>query len=198
MYRFRHALLREVVHDDLLPGEHAELHLALARALEQRAAAGAEDVWITAGMAHHFRSAGDQPAALKASVQAAAASARVHAHGEAAGLLERALEIWDRVPDAEALAGASHADVLVRAAAAHRSNVDDHRAPSCCGSRSPSSSADGDPTGSPRCSASSRAPVVARPRRGEPRRRCAARSRCCPRATAAPSAPSCSAAASRS
>jgi DNA-binding NarL/FixJ family response regulator/tetratricopeptide (TPR) repeat protein/nucleoside-triphosphatase THEP1 len=126
-YRFRHALLREVIHDDLLPGEHAELHLALARALERRAAAGAEDVWVTAGMAHHFRSAGDQPAALKASVQAAAASARVHAHGEAAGLLERALEIWDRVPDAEALAGASHADILVRAAAAHRSNVDDHR-----------------------------------------------------------------------
>src|SRR5215208_4534817 len=37
LYRFRHALLREVVHDDLLPGEHAELHLALARALERRA-----------------------------------------------------------------------------------------------------------------------------------------------------------------
>jgi DNA-binding CsgD family transcriptional regulator len=127
MYRFRHALLREVIHDDLLPGEHAELHLALAHALERRAAAGAEDAWVTAGMAHHFRSAGDQPAALKASVQAAAASARVHAHGEAAGLLERALEIWDRVPDAEALAGGSHADILVRAAAAHRSNVDDHR-----------------------------------------------------------------------
>jgi len=127
MYRFRHALLREVVHDDLLPGEHAELHLALARALERRAQAGAEGVWITAGMAHHFRSAGDQPAALKASVQAAAAAGRVHAHGEAAGLLERALEIWDRVPDAEALAGASHAEILVRAAAAHRSNVDDHR-----------------------------------------------------------------------
>ncbi len=127
LYRFRHALLREVVHDDLLPGEHAELHLALARALERRAEAGAEDVWITAGMAHHFRSAGDQPAALRASVAAAAASARVHAHGEAAALLERALEIWERVPDAEALAGVSHADVLVRAAAAHRSNVDDHR-----------------------------------------------------------------------
>ncbi len=35
-YRFRHALLREVIHDDLLPGEHAELHLALARVLEQQ------------------------------------------------------------------------------------------------------------------------------------------------------------------
>src|SRR3954454_17858073 len=33
-YLFRHALLREVVADDLLPGERAELHLALARALE--------------------------------------------------------------------------------------------------------------------------------------------------------------------
>jgi predicted ATPase len=33
-YAFRHALLREVVHDDLLPGERVELHLALARALE--------------------------------------------------------------------------------------------------------------------------------------------------------------------
>jgi DNA-binding CsgD family transcriptional regulator len=51
----------------------------------------------------------------------------VHAHGEAAGLLERAREIGERVADAEALAGASHADILVRAAAAHRSNVDDHR-----------------------------------------------------------------------
>ena len=29
---FRHALLREVVYDDLLPGERGELHLALARA----------------------------------------------------------------------------------------------------------------------------------------------------------------------
>ena len=36
-YHFRHALLREVVHDDLLPGERAELHLALARALERQA-----------------------------------------------------------------------------------------------------------------------------------------------------------------
>ncbi len=33
---FRHALLREAVYDDLLPGERVELHLALARAFEQR------------------------------------------------------------------------------------------------------------------------------------------------------------------
>ena len=33
-YGFRHALLREVVYDDLLPGERTEMHAALARALE--------------------------------------------------------------------------------------------------------------------------------------------------------------------
>ena len=37
-YAFRHVLLREVIYDDLLPGERAALHLAVARAL--RAAAG--------------------------------------------------------------------------------------------------------------------------------------------------------------
>src|SRR5262249_21214537 len=36
-YRFRHALLREVVHDDLLPGERTGIDLKLARALEGRA-----------------------------------------------------------------------------------------------------------------------------------------------------------------
>ena len=94
------------MHDDLLPGEHAELHLALARALERRAQAGDNGAWITAGMAHHFRSAGDQPAALRAGVQAAAAASAVYAHGEAAALLERALELWDRVPDAGRAGGA--------------------------------------------------------------------------------------------
>ena len=34
---FRHALLREALYDDLLPGERSELHLALARAFEDRA-----------------------------------------------------------------------------------------------------------------------------------------------------------------
>ncbi len=127
MYRFRHALLREVVEDDLLPGERSELHLALARALEARLESGAPAVWVTAGIAYHYRSAGDQPAAIRASVRAATAASSVHAHGEASALLERALEIWDRVPDAEALAGASHAELLMRAAVAQRSSGNDHR-----------------------------------------------------------------------
>ena len=127
MYRFRHALLREVVDDDLLPGEHSELHMALARALEHRPRPAPPPSGSPPGSPTTTASPGDQPAALRAGVRAAAAASGVHAHGEAAALLERALEIWDRVPDAEQLAGATHADVLIRAAVAHRSNGDDHR-----------------------------------------------------------------------
>ena len=113
-YRFRHALLREVVEDDLLPGERAALHLALARALEQRIDEQAGAV-LTAAVAHHFAAAGEQPAALEWSVHAATAAERVYAHGEAGALLERALELWDRVPDAEQRAGEDHVGLLWRA-----------------------------------------------------------------------------------
>jgi DNA-binding CsgD family transcriptional regulator/tetratricopeptide (TPR) repeat protein len=114
-YRYRHALLREVLEDDLLPGERADLHLRLGRALEQRLEpdAGAQ---ATAAVAHHYAAAGDQPAALASAVRAATAAARSHAHGEAAALLDRALGLWDRVPDAPALAGMDRVAVLVRAA----------------------------------------------------------------------------------
>ncbi len=47
-FAFRHALLREVLYDDLLPGERAELHLALARALE-RMRGGHDEAWIATG-----------------------------------------------------------------------------------------------------------------------------------------------------
>ena len=117
-YAFRHALLREVVVDDLLPGERAELHLALARTLERRAEGlpahgGAH---LAAGIAHHYYASGDQPKALAASVRAAQAAEAVHANGEAAALYSRALQLWDRVANAEELAGLDHV-ALLRAAA---------------------------------------------------------------------------------
>ncbi len=117
-YAFRHALLREVVHDDLLPGEHAELHRALAAAFERRLAAEGNGAHLTAAAAHHHFAAGDRPGALAASVRAAEAAERVHAHGEALALLERALELWPAVPDAERLAGADRVELLSRAARA--------------------------------------------------------------------------------
>ena len=117
-YQFRHALLREVVHDDLLPGEHAELHLALARALETQVAETGEDAIVTAGIAHHYLSAGCQREALIASVRAADAAERVHAHGEAGALLERALDLWSRVPDATEQVGCDRIELVRRASRA--------------------------------------------------------------------------------
>ena len=118
-YRFRHALLREVVLDDLLPGERAAIDLRLARALEARVQRHGPSVYVTAAIAHHYASAGDQPAALRTAVSAADAAERVHAYGEAAALLERAIELFDRVPEAEALAGADRVTLLGRAALDH-------------------------------------------------------------------------------
>jgi DNA-binding CsgD family transcriptional regulator/tetratricopeptide (TPR) repeat protein len=119
-FRFRHALLREVVYDDLLPGERGELHLALARELEARMAGGQEqEAELAAAVAGHYAAAGDQPAALRAAVQAALAARAVHAYGEAAELAERALELWPRVPDAAGTIPLTQLDLTRLAAVAH-------------------------------------------------------------------------------
>jgi tetratricopeptide (TPR) repeat protein len=117
---FRHALLREAMYDDLLPGERSELHLALARAFEERADDDDDrGVELASAMAHHYATAGDQPAALRATVQAALAAREVHAYGDAADLAERALDLWPRVPDANRMIPLDHVELLGIAAAAH-------------------------------------------------------------------------------
>ena len=139
-YRFRHALLREVVEDDLLPGERAALHLALARALEQR------------GSTSRPARCSPPPSPITSPPPATSrrrssgrcapptAAERVYAHGEARALLERALELWDRVPDAEARAGADHISLLTRAGHAAAGARPSRRASSRCSRRrSPSS-----------------------------------------------------------
>ena len=114
---FRHELLREALYDDLLPGERSDLHLALAQAFERRAATGeSEGLELPASIAGHYASAGDQPAALRASVHAALTARRMHAASETARLFERALELWARVPDPEQLAGMSHIRLVLLAA----------------------------------------------------------------------------------
>ncbi len=122
---FRHALLREALYDDLLPGERVELHIAFARHLEQECGAGEErELERIAAIAGHYAAAGDQPAALRSTVLAAAAAQRARAYGEAADLTERAMELWPRVDDAEQVAGIDHVELLARAARA-RGLVDD-------------------------------------------------------------------------
>ncbi|HEY8581644.1 MAG TPA: AAA family ATPase, partial [Capillimicrobium sp.] len=128
-YAFRHALLREAMHDELLPGEHVELHEALARALAARVKKASEgDLDTITAIAHHFASAGAQPEALAWSVAAASAAERVHAPAEEAAQLERALTLWRRVPDAQERVGHDHARLLERLAAACDRLGNDERA----------------------------------------------------------------------
>src|SRR4051812_45810455 len=115
-YGFRHALLREVGYDDLLPGERTEMHGALGRALRDRIESGDAGAPITAAAAHHWAGAGDQPQALAAAVRAALAAERVNAFGEEQALFERALALWERVPDPDSVAGMGQVDLLKRSA----------------------------------------------------------------------------------
>ncbi|MGH8869115.1 MAG: helix-turn-helix transcriptional regulator [Actinomycetes bacterium] len=119
-YRFRHALVREVVHGELLPGEHARLHLRFAEELEADPTL-ARDVRVATAIAHHYHAAHDLNRALPALVRAADEARAVYAYAEQLAHLERALELWDRVPDAAERAGRDQVAVL-RAAihAAHR------------------------------------------------------------------------------
>ena len=122
---FRHALLREALYDDLLPGERGELHVALARYLEQGPdAAENGELERSTAIAGHYAAAGDQPAALRSTIAAALAAQRAVAFGEAADLTDRALELWPRVPEAERVAGLDHTELVSHAARAH-SNAND-------------------------------------------------------------------------
>ena len=119
-FGFRHALLREALHDDLLPGERSELHLALAHRLELDCGVDDEqELERKTAIAGHYAAAGDQPAALRSTIAAAQAAQRVFAFGEAADLADRALELWPRVQDAEQVAGVSHVDLLQIGSRAH-------------------------------------------------------------------------------
>ena len=117
---FRHALLKEVIHADLFPGERARHHAAFAAALERRAAAEGSatrgSMVSAAELAYHWDAAGDEPRALTASVDAGRVAERGYAWREADRHYRRALELWDRVPDAAA-GMTDRAELLARVAA---------------------------------------------------------------------------------
>jgi DNA-binding CsgD family transcriptional regulator len=127
-YRFRHALLREVIYDDLLPGERAEMHLKIAEAREARLDNPLDNAMAAAAIAHHFNAAGDQPQALRTAVAAARAVERAGTPGAAAALFDRALALWPRVDEPARLAGLEHVALLARAARAHGLNADEAHA----------------------------------------------------------------------
>jgi DNA-binding CsgD family transcriptional regulator/tetratricopeptide (TPR) repeat protein len=116
-YAFRHALTREAIYDDLLPGERQQLHRAVARALSENPALGPSAAWAVAeAVAEHWFAAGELEHALAASVAAGKASEEVLAVAGALGYYERALALWDRVVDPEAVAGVARPVLLERTA----------------------------------------------------------------------------------
>jgi DNA-binding CsgD family transcriptional regulator len=118
LYSFRHALGREAVYGDLLPGERAALHERVAIALtgHPELAVGEDPALTAAELAHHWHAAGRITESLAASVQAARAAELAHAPIEAQAHYSRALELWARVGDAEVVAGTDRLWLLEHAA----------------------------------------------------------------------------------
>ncbi len=112
--RFRHALVREALYDDLLPGERERMHVAAAQALQASSRLSEQARW--ASIAYHWAAAHDVPRGFEASVRAGIEAERVHALADAAEQFERALRLHDRVPDADELVGMTRAELLIRAA----------------------------------------------------------------------------------
>ena len=108
---FRHALLREAIYNDLLPGERTRLHARLAELLSDSTAPGA-----AAELALHCLASHDLPRAFAASVQAGEEAWRLAAPAEAHRHFDQALSLWDVVPEPEKLAGMSRAKLAYRSA----------------------------------------------------------------------------------
>ena len=95
-YAFRHALVREAVYDDMLPGDRSRWHRELARCLaamstsSQGTGYAARAAWI----AHHWLAAGDRVRALGASIDAGQAAEQTSAFGEASRQYRAAADLW--------------------------------------------------------------------------------------------------------
>jgi DNA-binding CsgD family transcriptional regulator/tetratricopeptide (TPR) repeat protein len=115
-YAFRHALLREAVYGDLLPGERTRLHARVADVLAsdhadasgpsgQNSQNGQRSQGLAAELAHHRMESHDLPGALQASWLAATEADELQAPAEALLHAERALTLWHAVPDPERVSG---------------------------------------------------------------------------------------------
>lgn len=127
-YTFRHALVQEVVYAELLPGERRRLHAAHARALERALVRRSRSVAKLSRIADHWWRAGMLDKALAAAVEGHQAAVDGAASSTAVTLGERALELWEQVTDAEAVAGLPHHELLRSVARALRGSTRTTRA----------------------------------------------------------------------
>jgi DNA-binding CsgD family transcriptional regulator len=125
-YVFRHALVREAVHDELLPGERGQVHSRFAEVI------AADPDLVTPGQApgeqaRHWHAAHDLPRALVSAWQAAGQARCALAHAEQLAMLSRVLELWAQVPDAAERIGTDHVAVLEEAVRAAELTGEDDR-----------------------------------------------------------------------
>jgi DNA-binding CsgD family transcriptional regulator len=104
-YAFRHALARDALYEDLLPGERVRLHAAFGEALDDSPELAGSELEATAMLAYHWHAAHDTRRALTASISAGRQAAATFAPSEAQRHFERALELWPQCPDAAELTG---------------------------------------------------------------------------------------------
>ncbi|WP_029144788.1 helix-turn-helix transcriptional regulator [Microbacterium luticocti] len=126
-YTFRHALLREAVHAELLPGEHAALHRAYAEHLQSLMDADPRRD-LHAALAHHWRHAHERRRALVAALAAMFSAKDRYAFSTAARFGRMVLELWDQVDDAEAAAGLDRITLMLRIASILRNAGESERA----------------------------------------------------------------------
>ncbi len=113
-YVFRHALLREAVYGDLLPGERTRLHATMSALLadEHRL----EMPGTAAELAQHCLASHDIPGAFAASVRAGEEAERLGAPAEAHRHYDQALALWERVSEPEETAGMARGKLGLKSA----------------------------------------------------------------------------------
>jgi tetratricopeptide (TPR) repeat protein len=125
-YVFRHALLREAVYGDLLPGERTRLHGTMSSLLsdERRLAVPG----TAAELAQHCLASHDIPGAFAASVRAGDEAERLGAPAEAHRHYDQALALWERVDEPEQTAGMARGKLGLLSAANAADSGDVERA----------------------------------------------------------------------
>jgi DNA-binding CsgD family transcriptional regulator/tetratricopeptide (TPR) repeat protein len=117
-YTFRHALLREVIYDELHPAERRRLHRGVASALKARAGRRSQGIPLATAseLAFHWDTADAWSEAIPAHLEAAAGAADVYAWTAVVHHYSRVLALLDS-SSAEALPSTiDRAEVLHRAA----------------------------------------------------------------------------------
>lgn len=114
-YAFRHQLLREAIEGEMLVGERRRLHGAYAAVIAADPVL-AGDIWAALAMARHWHHAAEDERAFSAAWTGACQARGANAYAEQLEMLELMLDLWPRVPNAEAVVEASHLDIIEQAA----------------------------------------------------------------------------------